>query len=976
MVKKIKRYIRNKVRKLKLKRTSLLYVLFALMAFVLIQRIFSLQIVHGEEYEKNFSLQTVKERSLKSTRGNIYDRNGNVLASNRLTYSVTLEDNGSYDSSREQDLSLNGVIYQIIQLIEANGDSITEDFHIIVDESGSYAFDVTGVALDRFRADVYGHAYIEDLTEREANATAEQMMEDLIGDSYNYSYGLKAVKKPYTEEELASHGLPVELTKEEALKIVTVRYQLFTISYQKYMTVTVATDVSEDTVAAIMERQSQLQGVDIAEDFVRVYEDSVYFASILGYTGKVSAEELEHLKAENPDYNVNSIVGKSGIEQYMETTLQGRDGSETVYVDSMGKVLSIDEDSRKDPVQGNDVYLTIDKEMTIATYKILEQRIAGILVNKIQNIKEVNWDGITDTVQIPIPIYDVYNALIENSVIDVSHFAQTDSSPIEQDIYARFQQKQESVFAAVGAELTGDSPQAYKDLSQEMKDYIDYIVDIFLVQEGILNKDAIDKSDSVYQTWTKEETISLQEYLTYAAGQNWIDISGIYRDGDYGDSTYLDSQEVYQILTQYLSDALRTDPEFSKILYRYMIMNDELSGEDLGQVLYEQGILSKDDSHYEAFISGSLSAYDLMIAKITSLEITPAMLALDPCSGSAVFTNPQNGEVIACVSYPGYDNNRLANQMDAEYYRKLHNDKSTPFYNKATQQRTAPGSTFKLVTSVAGLMEGTITPSTTFNCTGVFDKIETPLHCWNTHGHGSLNVEGGIANSCNVFMANTVYAMGLDENGKFSDNAALQTLASYARMFDFDKKSGIEITESEPHISDSAAIPSSIGQGTNNFTTSQLARYATTLANSGTSYRLSLIDKVTDSQGELIKDYTPEVESELDVPAYIWDEVHAGMRTVVQKLAPFRGFEVEVAGKTGTAQESDKRPDHGLFVGYAPYDNPSLAFCVRIPFSYTAGNSAVAAKDMMSYYFNLEDEADILTGKASMDGLVSQRTDG
>ena len=162
-----------------------MYVLFALMAFVLIQRIFSLQIIHGEEYEKNFSLQTVKERSLKSTRGNIYDRNGNVLASNRLTYSVTLEDNGSYDSSREQDLSLNGVIYQIIQLIEANGDSITEDFHIIVDESGSYAFDVTGVALDRFRADVYGHAYIEDLTEREANATAEQMMEDLIGDSYN-----------------------------------------------------------------------------------------------------------------------------------------------------------------------------------------------------------------------------------------------------------------------------------------------------------------------------------------------------------------------------------------------------------------------------------------------------------------------------------------------------------------------------------------------------------------------------------------------------------------------------------------------------------------------------------------------------------------------------------------------------------------------------------------------------------------------
>ena len=976
MVKKIKKRIKNKIKKLRLQRTFLLYVLFLLMAFVLIQRIFSLQIIHGEEYEKNFSLKTTKERTLKSTRGNIYDRNGNVLASNKLTYSVTLEDNGSYDSSREQDLSLNGEIYQIIKLLEANGDSITQDFHVILDENGDYAYDVTGVALDRFRADVYGHAYIDDLEEREANATAEQMMEDLIGDSYQYSYGLKANKTPYTEEELTSHGLPTELTKEEALKIVTVRYQLFTISYQKYMTVTIATDVSEDSVAAIMERQVDLPGVDVAEDSIRVYEDSVYFASVLGYTGRISAEELEKLKAENPNYTANSIVGKAGIEQYMETTLQGTDGSETVYVDSMGKVLSIDEESRKEPVQGNDVYLNIDKEMTIATYKILEQRIAGILVNKIQNIKEVNWEGITDTVQIPVPIYDVYNALIDNSVIDINRFAYTDSSAIEQDIYSRFQQKQESVFSAIGQELTGTAPAAYKDLAPEMQDYIDYIVDTLLVNEGILNKDAIDKSDSVYQTWTKDETISLQEYLTYAASQNWIDISSIYREGDYGESTYLDSREVYEILTEYLADCLRTDSEFSKILYRYMILNDELTGEDLAQVLYEQGVLSKDDSSYGELMAGTLSAYELIVGKISSLEITPAMLALDPCSGSAVFTNPQTGEVLACVSYPGYDNNRLANQTDTAYYRKLLSDQSTPFYNKATQQTTAPGSTFKLVTVTAGLMEGTISTNTTFSCNGVFDKVTPALHCWNTSGHGALDAVGGIVNSCNVFMANTVYAMGLDDENEFNDNAALQKLASYARLFDLDKKSGIEITESEPQVSDYAAIPSAIGQGTHNYTTSQLARYATTLANSGTSYKLSLIDKVTDANGELIQDYTPEVESSLELPSYVWNEIHTGMRTVVQRNSSFRGFEVEVAGKTGTAQEADNRPDHGLFIGYAPYDDPTLAFCVRIPCSYTAGNAAVATKDMLSYYFNLEDEADLLTGRADMEGLVGQRTDG
>lgn len=225
-------------------------------------------------------------------------------------------------------------------------------------------------------------------------------------------------------------------------------------------------------------------------------------------------------------------------------------------------------------------------------------------------------------------------------------------------------------------------------------------------------------------------------------------------------------------------------------------------------------------------------------------------------------------------------------------------------------------------------------------------------------------------------MANTVYAMGLNDENEFNDNTALQKLASYARLFDLDKKSGIEITESEPQVSDSAAIPSAIGQGTHNYTTSQLARYATTLANSGTSYQLSLIDKVTDPNGQLIKDYTPEVESSLELPSYVWDEIHTGMRTVIEKNSSFRGFEIEVAGKTGTAQEADNRPDHGLFIGYAPYDNPTLAFCVRIPCGYTAGNVAVATKDMLSYYFNLEDEADLLTGKADLEGLVGQRTDG
>ena len=142
------------------------------------------------------------------------------------------------------------------------------------------------------------------------------------------------------------------------------------------------------------------------------------------------------MQEENPDagYSTTSIVGKSGLEQVMETTLQGQDGSEKVYVDNLGKVLEVDEESRQDPVQGNDVYLTIDKDLQIACYRILEQRIAGIIVSNLSNIKTFEASEDVQASAIPIPIYDVYNALISNSVIDISHFTAEDASATEQEV--------------------------------------------------------------------------------------------------------------------------------------------------------------------------------------------------------------------------------------------------------------------------------------------------------------------------------------------------------------------------------------------------------------------------------------------------------------------------------------------------------------------------------------------------------------
>ncbi len=426
---KIKRFFK----KIRLKRTTVLVLIFVFMSGTLVRQLFELQIIQGQDYISKFESRTTKKRVIKSTRGNIYDRNGEELATNVLAYSVTFEDNGTYDSTREKNLTLNGTAYRVLKILESNGDSISNSFHIVLDENGNYVFDVQeGFTLNRFRADIYGEALIDNLTDEQKNATADQMMEYLSG-SKGFSiilYGDNA----YTNEELEAHNLPQTLTKQEILDLAIMRYELSTNSFKKYMAVTIATNVGEQSVAAIKENQSELQGIDIVEDSVRKYIDDVSMGPILGYTGQASSEELEELRKTNPDYSNDAIVGKTGIEKYMETSLQGTDGEETVTVDNLGKVLKIDTDTRVEPVAGNDTYLTIDSSWQSAIYQILKQRVAGILLSKIEATKTYDY-SVNDAAQIKVPIYDVYNALISNSVIDISKFSDENASDTEKNLY-------------------------------------------------------------------------------------------------------------------------------------------------------------------------------------------------------------------------------------------------------------------------------------------------------------------------------------------------------------------------------------------------------------------------------------------------------------------------------------------------------------------------------------------------------------
>lgn len=946
-------------------RTFFLYIVFGLLAYLMINRIFQLQIVEGADRQLELELKIEKERSVASTRGNIFDCNGVLLAYNELSNSVTIED--VYDTGSKGTAAKNAALKKVLSILHENGDKLSCDFNIYLNENGNFAFDVSGTRLLRFLADVYGRARIGDLKEIEKNATADDVMEQL-----GTRYGIGERSDPSDEDSFVP-GLGYE--KEEFLEIITIRYNMAVTGYQRYIPITIATDVSEETVAMIKENNEELAGIEIATDTIRKYTDGPYYSHIIGYTGKISTDELAALNSDEgmdgveraPDtgeYERNDIVGKSGIEKYMEEYLQGIKGHETVLVDRMGR--EIETKDREEPMAGKDVYITIDSGLQAAVYNILEKFVAGILVDKIINVKNYDPTDVTSA-NLKIPIDDVYAALFTNGVIDISRLARASADEVQAEVYQAYVQKKEEVMSALREELmTGSTP--YNQMPEEYQVYESYIVNTLLTAEGgILT--GVDARDETYIDWTTEEIISIREYLEYAISKNWVDVTKIDVNGRYVDST-----EVYSHLVDYIIEELDCRA-FDKKIFQYMIEQDRISGKQVCMLLIEQDIINPSEKRIQELKNNVISSFSFMVGLIRNLEITPAQLALDPFSASCVITDVNTGDVKALVSYPSYDNNRLANGIDSDYYASIISgeDMSRPMWNYATQMKSAPGSTYKMVSATAALMENVVTLSDKIECEGIFTRFtDYQPRCWKRSGHGNLNLSQAITESCNVYFYEIGYQLGLDGE-RFDPDLGNEKLTYYADLYGLTEKSGIEIEESDPEVSTDLASVSAIGQGNNNFTTVGLARYVTTVANSGTCYDLTLLDRVTDHTGNLLKDYQAQVRNRVELPQAYWDAIHTGMRGVVESKKYYQDFPIAVAGKTGTAEEDKSRPNHGLFVGYAPFENPEIAMAIRIANGYSSGYAAQLSKQVLTYYYDL-DENDALT--QSQAALAVEALDG
>lgn len=908
-------------------RLFVLAAVFIVFFGIILARIFTLQVVNGKSYQENFSLKIQMKQPINAARGNIYDKNGKLLAYNELAYSISINDSTTYSSTKEKNKAVNAELAEILTVLKNNGETLNNDFKIDRKKDGTYSFNVSGSSLNRFRADVFGKSSADDLEYDkdtgidEANATAEQIMEYLMGKD--------------------NFGISSKYDGDLAYRIVVVRYAMLGNRFARYKEVKIATDVSDKTVAYVNEHMDTLSGISVNEDMIRKYNYSEYFSSIIGYTGPISESEYTALHKKNKDYTQNDTVGKAGMEQYYETYLRGKNGEQKFYIDNVGRISEII--SSTDSVAGDDLYLSIDADLQKATYLALQNEIAAIVYSNIKSGE--------------IPINDVYTALIGNSVINTEHFSKAKASDTEKNVLSVFKSRQKTTLGKIKQELTS-SPEALNTMSDEVLDEFTYIISM-LKDDQVLLKNEIDTSDSVYQKW-KNQKISPKEYLSYCITQHWIDISQLNVDEKYADST-----EVYDALCKYILKNIKTDTEFSKIIYQYMITRGEISPRQLCLILFDQGVLDYDDATVNKLKNGSLSPRDFLMKKIYNIEITPAQLALEPCTGSCVVTDEKTGEIRAMVSYPGYDSNKLANGVDSEYFASLQHDKSSPLLNYATQQKTAPGSTFKLVSATAGLAENVITTSDQIRCTGIYNDISNKPKCWIYPGsHGLDNVSEAIRDSCNVFFYTVGNRLAQKKTGSYNDANGIDLIQKYAHIYGLDQKTGLEISESKSSVATEYPVMAAIGQSDNNYTTVALSRYVTAVA-SGKKYNYQLMNKIVDADGKTVKKYKADYEDISDtLTSSQWDAIHSGMREVVSTMDRFQGFDIPVAGKTGTAQQTG-HANHGLFVGYAPYDDPEITIAVRIANGYSSHNAATAARNVISYYYKETSMKDIKEMKAA-----------
>ena len=334
---------------------------------------------------------------------------------------------------------------------------------------------------------------------------------------------------------------------------------------------------------------------------------------------------------------------------------------------------------------------------------------------------------------------------------------------------------------------------------------------------------------------------------------------------------------------------------------------------------------------------------------------------------SVVALNPQNGEVLALVSWPAFNNNIFSRGISQADYSSLANDPDRPLFNRSVGGNFPSGSTLKPTIAAAALQEKVITESTTVNSSGGIRVGAWFFPDWKAGGHGVTNVKKAIAESVNTFF----YYVGGGYD-KFV-GLGIDKIVEYLNYFGLGKQSGLDLPQEAAgfiptpewkkenrgevwYIGNTYHV--SIGQGDILTSPLQVANFTAFFANWGKLYRPHLVSKILDRDDQVIREIEPEVIGEGFISQDNIRIVREGMRQTIEAGSARRlnALPVEVAGKTGTAQWNSNKAPHAWFTSFAPYNNPEIVLTILVEEGKEgSGIAASIANDILRWYFSGED---------------------
>ncbi|MEA4816605.1 MAG: penicillin-binding transpeptidase domain-containing protein [Lachnospiraceae bacterium] len=916
---------------------SRLFVLLVTAVFlfiVLVVRLYNLQILEGALHNQELTASISRTLSLPASRGNIYDAYGRPLAVNEPTFSVKI------DSSIKIDLkNKNSMLYNIVSRLSQNGELSKDSLPI---SSAPYEFTFTG---ETAQADEKKFKTKIGLSKKELKMTAPEVMAyleekfeipegtpenikrniiylGLYQDNQNIML-LSLINLLNENKETITDELP--LTTSSPLAFSFGENTNREASWKKEIGIN---EEKEGYTSALESYKFLIDKFNIPDNLSYDIQRSLASLDYLIYTGRFKKYQPLTVSLNISDETVASLEEKqSDYPGVIIDTDSLRKYPEGEYfshiVGYIRKISDTEYEELKDykDENGNQLYSISD------------------IVGKsgIEKVAELELNGVDGEMQVEV-----------DSLGTRISYTQTKESISGSDIYLTLDRDLQEF--------------CFNTLEKTLKDIIIYKM-----------------------TSAKEEEypISISEFFSSMVNNGGISSSKIYNS----------KGGVQLEIKEYMDGKINfsADSENFKSLYKAALMNEIEKGNiaygKLILVLYEQGKITLDGYDLESIPHFSEKACsNLMIEKLESGEIRPMDTGLDPCTGSVVVSDINTGDILSMVTYPSYDTNEFVNNFNTEYYNSIQEQTvTTPFINRPIYEKKAPGSTLKMVTAVAALETGVITPSTRILDKGTFMEAGTPYpKCWIGNGygsHGNINVSEAIEVSCNYFFYEAAYRMN---HGKANSFEAISTLNDYMAAFGLNSLSGIELTEerkpdmatpsykessikainpnateTQTRWTDGDTVRAAIGQSVNNYAPIHMNRYVATLANGGTLYKMHVINAIKDSLTGNLSYTKTEKENILEISQSTLDAVYSGMYKVTTGESGtlrniFADFPVHVAAKSGTAQENLERSSHTWFVGFAPYENPQISVTVMIPFAEVSGSPAAKiAKEIIAEYMGL-----------------------